>query len=160
MAIAQIMLDLLMISLLGVGVYYALRLEKQLRLLRASNTEMAQYTAEFGRTVDRAEAGIKSLKLAARESGDDLEKLIERAKALQDELQFVVDHADSLATKITNMGATLTAPPAASPTAVAAPVRSLTALPTQREADGNPEPRTRAERELLAALTSLQERQA
>lgn len=59
--------------------------------MRASRTEMQRFILDFSATVGRAEAGIKGLKTAARSSGDDLEKLIERAHGLRDELHFLIE---------------------------------------------------------------------
>ena len=165
MEIVKFILDLCIIAALAVAVRYALRLEKQLRLLRESREEMARYTADFARNVDRAETGIKSLKLMARTSGDDLEQLVERAQALRDELQFVVDHANSIADKITRLGGQLAQqqskvtespmPPPPAPAVERPPLRAVAGGAVVPPA---PEPRSRAERELLQALQRMQER--
>lgn len=155
MDIVKLLLDLAVIGLLGAGVYYALRLEKQLKILRVSQTEMAHYMAEFARNIDRAEQGIKALKSTARASGDDLEQLVERSKQLYDELKFVTDHADSLVEKITRLGAQQLAQgrqaepprPVERPTLRAVPD---TGIPEKAVVGG--ELRTRAERELMQAL--------
>jgi hypothetical protein len=152
MDILKLLLDAVIIGLLGAGVYYALRLEKQLRILRVSQGEMGRYMADFARNIDRAEAGIKALKSTARESGDDLETLVARSQTLYDELKFVTDHADSLVEKITALGGTLTTQArSAEPRAERAPLRAVPTAPMPEKAAVG-EPRTRAERELLQAL--------
>lgn len=97
-----IVLDVVMIGLLITGIVYAARLYKQLLGLRASRAEMERFVTDFALTVQRAEAGIKGLKLAAREGGDDLEKLIDRSKQISDELSFLVESADQLANRLSN----------------------------------------------------------
>ncbi len=159
MDILKLLLDLAVIGLLGAGVYYALRLEKQLRILRTSQSEMAHYMTEFARNIDRAEQGIKALKSTARASGDDLEQLVERSKQLYDELKFVTDHADSLVEKITRLGAQQLAQsrPVEAPRPVERPVLRAVpdnALPEKAVVGG--ELRTRAERELMQALQASQ----
>lgn len=172
MEIVKLVLDICIIAALALAVRYAWRLEKQLRLLRESREEMARYTADFARNVDRAETGIKSLKLMARASGDDLEQLVEKGQALRDELQFVVDHANSIADKITRLGGQLAQQQtrvAESPMPAAPPVSAPIPMPTVERpslravvggaASAQPaEPRSRAERELLQALQRMQER--
>ena len=171
MEIVKLTLDIVIIAALALAVRYAWRLEKQLRLLRESREEMARYTADFARNVDRAETGIKSLKLMARASGDDLEQLVEKAQALRDELQFVVDHANTIADKITRLGGQLAQqqskaaespmPAVTPPPAPAAPVPATERPPLRAVVGGSaapPEPRSRAERELLQALQKMQER--
>lgn len=159
MEILKLILDAGIIALLGAGVYYALRLEKQLTILRLSQTEMGRYMAEFARNIDRAEAGIKALKSTARESGDDLETLVARSQALYDELKFVTDHADSLVEKITTMGGQLTGQARAEPRPAPPPLRAVpTAAMPEKAVVG--EPRTRAERELLQVLQNDDAEQA
>ena len=159
MDIIKLLLDVVMIGLLGAGVYFALRLEKQLRVLRTSNAEMAKYTAEFARNIDRAEAGIKSLKQTARTSGDDLEKLLDRAATIREELQFVVDYANCQADKIGALGSGLAAQQARAAEKPPAVV-GIPSLRTVGSAAETGEPRSRAERELMQALHSMKERQA
>lgn len=170
MEIVKLILDIGIIAALALAVRYAWRLEKQLRLLRESREEMARYTADFARNVDRAETGIKSLKLMARASGDDLEQLVEKAQALRDELQFVVDHANTIADKITRLGGQLAQQqtkvaespmPAVTPSPAPAASAPVERPPLRAVVGGSgaaPEPRSRAERELLQALQKMQER--
>ncbi|MDD5587038.1 MAG: DUF6468 domain-containing protein [Alphaproteobacteria bacterium] len=94
------LLDLVLIGLLVTGIYYAVRLSRQIAGLRASRAEMERFVFDFGSTVERAEAGIRGLKQAARSSGDDLEQLIEKANALRDELHFLVESADRHADRL------------------------------------------------------------
>ncbi len=160
MEILKLLLDAGIIGLLGTGVYYALRLEKQLRILRLSQAEMGRYMADFARNIDRAEAGIKALKSTARESGDDLETLVARSQALNDELKFVTDHADSLVEKITALGGQLAGQSRApEPRAERPPLRAVPTAPMPEKAVVG-EPRTRAERELLQALQNSDGEQA
>jgi hypothetical protein len=79
-----------------------LRLTRQLAELRASHASMERFVAEFNATVLRAEAGIRGLKNASRESGDDLEKLIEKARLLRDELHFLTESADQIAARLSD----------------------------------------------------------
>ncbi|MBP7253091.1 MAG: hypothetical protein KBA75_06365 [Alphaproteobacteria bacterium] len=160
MEFVKLLLDAGIIGLLGAGVYYALRLEKQLKILRLSQAEMGRYMADFARNIDRAEAGIKALKSTARESGDDLETLVARSRALCDELKFVTDHADSLVEKITALGGQLAGQARApEPRAERPPLRAVPTAPMPEKAVVG-EPRTRAERELLQALQQSDGEQA
>ncbi len=94
-------LDIVLIGLVSAGLVQATRLLGHLAGLRASRTEMERFVHEFGATVMRAEKGIRNLKQAARESGDDLEKLVEKSFMVRDELQFIVESADQLAERLT-----------------------------------------------------------
>ncbi|MEJ0063014.1 MAG: DUF6468 domain-containing protein [Alphaproteobacteria bacterium] len=153
MEIAKFALDILVIGLLGAGIYFATRLEKQLGALRESRADMERLTKDFANNVGRAEAGIKSLKQVARESGDDLEKLLERAVTMRDELRFVVEHADKSAEKVSALSSQLASQTREAKTA--APPQ-LQAVATEHSS-GAGGPRTRAEKELLHALEKMRE---
>ena len=152
-------LDIILILMVGVGLYQATRLIKQLMSLRQSRGEMERFVHEFNATVIRAEAGIKGLRSAARDSGDDLEKLVEKALMVRDELQFIVESADQIAERLSQSAANAMRPdkkyeaakpvpevkaaPAAAPVVEAAP------------AGDKQQPSSRAEKELLQALQKL-----
>lgn len=100
--VLSVLLDVLMIGLLVAGIRYAMRIERQMAALRASRTEMERFVMDFNATVTRAEAGIQGMKRVARESGDDLEKLLEKAQSMRDELHFLVEHGNHLADRLTD----------------------------------------------------------
>ncbi|MBI1273654.1 MAG: hypothetical protein GC131_06190 [Alphaproteobacteria bacterium] len=114
------LLDITLIGLIVAGIFYAIRVERHLSGIRASRAEMERFVHDFGSTVNRAEAGIKGLKEVARDSGDDLERLIERSQTMRDELRFVVEHADKLAERISSMSVQMRQP-AQNPIAAAQP---------------------------------------
>jgi Domain of unknown function (DUF6468) len=168
-------LDVILILVVGVGIVQAMRLIAQLRDLRAGRTEMDRFVRDFNGAVMRAEAGIKSLRAAARESGDDLEKLVEKAVMVRDELHFIVESADGVAERLSvaTSGVLQPEPTSASApklqaakpqTAKAEPKKTSAAEPTAAKTTPSapapfapPEtaPSSRAEKELLQALKKL-----
>lgn len=145
--------DGVLILVVGFGIIQAMRLIAQLRDLRSSRVEMDRFVRDFNAAVMRAEAGIKALRATARDSGDDLEKLVEKAVMVRDELTFIVDSADNVAERLSAAasGVMHTDKPAApSRATAAAPVAPpAAALPPE------PPPASRAEKELLQALQKL-----
>jgi hypothetical protein len=97
-----LIVDSVLIVVVAAGVVQAIRLIRQLRDLRAGRIEMERFVRDFNGAVNRAEAGIKALRSAARDSGDDLEKLVEKALLVRDELNFIVESADGLAERLTS----------------------------------------------------------
>lgn len=93
-------LDLVLAGLLIAGLVYAVRLSRQIEGLRASREDMERFVQEFSATVERAEAGVRGLRQAARTSGDDLEHLIEKAQGMRDELQLLTASADQIASRL------------------------------------------------------------
>jgi len=102
----SLVLDLVLIALLITGIVHALKLSRQLQDLKASRTDMQKFVIDFIATVMRAEAGVRGLKQASRESGDDLEKLIEKGTLLRDELHFLVESADQVASRLSSLAST------------------------------------------------------
>lgn len=153
-----LVLDVLLIALLSAAIVYAAKLLKQLGTLRSSRAEMERFVITFNGTVLRAEAGIKELKHAARESGDDLEQLIEKARKVSDELTFLVESADQIATRLSDNAIAATSTKAA-PTPAAAPVTrpvaAAQAATTPAPASQASTAGTTAERDLMKALEKL-----
>ncbi len=159
-------LDLTLIGLLATAIYYAVGLSRQLGELRASRAEMEKFILDFNITVQRAEAGILGLKQAARSGGDDLEQLIDKARSLRDELHFLVESADQIASRLSDTAATATrrtqadatetrtTRPSAPATATVTPIK--TELPaSEKRLNLSPAASSAAERELLKVLEKL-----
>jgi hypothetical protein len=158
----RLILDLMLIAAIGGGIYQAGRLIKHLAGLQQGRVDMERFVRDFNSTVMRAEAGIKGLKNAARESGDDLEKLAERAGLVRDELSFLVESADQIAERLSQKaGAAIrpeskTADPATDDGKPATSVQPKTsATKTTDTSNSQPSPSSRAEKELLQALQKL-----
>ena len=159
-------LDAVLISVVGLGVVQATRLIAQLRDLRSSRAEMDRFVRDFNGAVMRAEAGIKALRAAARESGDDLEKLVEKATMVRDELNFIVESADNVAERLSVSASSALhgdhAPSSPKAQAAAASENKSAASQdssqsTKHAAPAKTEapPASRAEKELLQALQKL-----
>ncbi len=158
-------LDIILIVMVGMGLYQASRLIKNLATLRQGRLEMERFVHEFNATVIRAEAGIKGLRNAARESGDDLEKMIERSMVMRDELSFIVESADQLAERLSRTAShamrtdpALEKKPEAAKApepkpATAQPAQAAAAQPAGNKASAMPS--SRAEKELMQALQKL-----
>ena len=149
-----LVLDVILIAVVGVGIFHILRLIVQLKDLRAGRVEMERFLREFNGAIMRAEAGIKSLRAAARESGDDLEKLVSKAVMVRDELNFIVQSADGVAARLSVAASKVmhaaTAPDAPSASEPQAKIKS-----TPAAAKTETPPASRAEKELLQALQKL-----
>lgn len=158
MTFLNILLDIALIGLLITGIMYAMKLTRQLADMRASRGEMERFVLEFNSTVNRAEAGVRGLKHAARESGDDLEKLIERASGLRDELHFLIESADQIAGRLSATASVITRGTAAQkPDAGEPKMATVTQVkPQQPQAEAKPQsPTSAAERELMRVLGKL-----
>ncbi len=154
------LLDLILIGLLGSGLFYALRLTRQLADMRASRADMERFVADFNASVMRAEAGIQGLKAIARSSGDDLERLIEKGQGLRDELLFLSESADQIANRLSQTASTAsqmtrTQPPLDEPTHPTSTSPATHVKAQKEQPENKTKPTSAAERDLLRVLKKL-----
>ncbi len=163
----RISVDIILIVVIMFGIVQAMRLINHLRDLHKSRADMERFVRDFNGAVLRAESGIKGLRQAARESGDDLEHLVERAGMSRDELTFIVESADRLAERLSQAAAQIMhtdspapqrksapAPEMAKPVQKAATPASPTA-PAKSPAASTADAASKAEQDLLQALQKL-----
>ncbi len=161
-------LDIILIAMMGMGLVQATRLIRHLAGLRQGRIEMERFVHEFNATVIRAEAGIKGLRVAARDSGDDLEKLVEKAVMVRDELHFIVESADGVAERLSVAASSAMRPETKSPEAKMPEAKpqtqpasdpqsnsTVTQMPPRKTENPAAAPSSRAEKELLQALQKL-----
>jgi len=149
-------LNVVLVALLAAGLVQATRLIGHLSGLRQGRREMEEFVKEFNAVVLRAESGIKNLKLTARDSGNDLEKLLEKAVSMRDELQFIVASADKIAARLSQDASSIR-PPEKAPQAKADTGVTVTQFAGKKPpAEGiSAAQASRAERELMQALEKL-----
>lgn len=160
-----LILDALVIVLLAATIVYAAILSRRLSRLRDNRFELEKATRSFAEAAQRADAGIKGLKQVADASGTALQRQLDRAAALRDELQFMVEAGEATATRIERAAAyaharaqatqTASGPPAASSTdgVEAAPTTGCeAAAATATPSAGN---RGRPDRDLLKAIERM-----
>ncbi|MBI3418667.1 MAG: hypothetical protein HY053_00830 [Proteobacteria bacterium] len=126
-------LDGVVIVLLGVGIFYAWRLERMLRGLDRNRAEMEKFVGVFSSAVARAERGIRELQDTAQDVGVDVDRHIAKAAGLRDELNYLIDAADKMATRLTDTSSAALARKPAAPAPVAveelAPIKVTVAPP-------------------------------
>lgn len=95
-----LILDSLIVVLLLATIFYCIVLNRRLGRLRNSRTELERATRAFAEAAARADAGIKGLRHTAEESGAGLQQEVKRAQDLREEMQMLVDAAESLAKRL------------------------------------------------------------
>ena len=93
-------IDILVSVLLAVTIFYAATLNRKLGQLRTSRAEFEKLVAEFSSAAARTEGSIVALKQSAGEHQMGLQKNIDRAGGLRDELAFILDRGDGLADQL------------------------------------------------------------
>jgi biopolymer transport protein ExbB/TolQ len=136
-------LDALMAVLLTISIATTIVLNRRLNILRGDRAELEKLTQNFREATDRADHGVVGLKVSAQ----SLQDRIESARALADDLEFLIERGGGIADRLeAEVRAARRSELRARPLATA----SNDARPKPRE--GLPQPRSAAERHLLAAL--------
>ncbi|MCB2082009.1 MAG: hypothetical protein KDD76_05175, partial [Rickettsiales bacterium] len=94
---AQLLLDLLMIALLGTTVGYCVTLSRKVAQLRKGRQEMAEFIGEFNTAIVRAEDNITRLKELSQMTDATLKEHISRAEYLANDLSFLADRGETIA---------------------------------------------------------------
>ncbi|CAO3446157.1 DUF6468 domain-containing protein [Azospirillum largimobile] len=100
----SIIIDVVMVGLLAATIAYAIILNRQIIALRESRGEMAELIQGLNDAMARAETGVRTLKKAASDTGEDLQRTVNKAQTLRDELEFMIEAADALANRLGGVG--------------------------------------------------------
>jgi Domain of unknown function (DUF6468) len=99
-------MDAGLLALLAATVFLAFRLNMNLKHFKDSRFEMEGLVNRLTTNVERAEKAIAGLQVAARNSGADMDKKIKESKFLLDELKFMNDAGNSLASRLEKIAET------------------------------------------------------
>ncbi|KAA0598533.1 hypothetical protein J2848_001110 [Azospirillum lipoferum] len=102
--LVSIIIDVVMVGLLAATIAYAIILNRQIIALRESRGEMAELIQGLNDAMARAESGVRTLKKTAGDTGEDLQRTVNKAQTLRDELEFMIEAADALANRLGNVG--------------------------------------------------------
>lgn len=148
-------LDILLVVLLAATLFHAVRLERALGALKRDRSALEALVGTFNASTRAAESGIERLRVATDGSGRQIQRQIETATSLKDDLTFLVQRGEGLADRMDELVR------ASRPTVAAterSDVRPSYARSTERvkpdrvNMDDEPKLRSQAERDLLKAL--------
>lgn len=94
----SLVLDLLVAALLAACIVATLILDRRLTGLRGDSSELEKLTRSFQEATDRADHGVSGLKVSAQA----LQERIDAARALAEDLQFLIERGGSVADRIEN----------------------------------------------------------
>lgn len=103
--IVSLVLDCLILALLGASIFYSVRLSLRLKTFRDSREELANLLEDLSNNITQAEQAILGMKETARSAGGDLQDRIGKARTLCDELQFISEAGNNLASRLERLAA-------------------------------------------------------
>jgi hypothetical protein len=157
-------LDIVLVILLTATLFHAVRLERALGTLKRDRVALEELVASFSASTHAAETGIERLHIATDGSGRQIQRLIDTATTLKEDLTFLVQRGEGLADRLDD-GVRAARPALAvsdvrtarsayaaqlEPAPIDPPRRMASIEPPTREAE--PKVRSQAERDLLKAL--------
>lgn len=134
-----------LVVLLAATLFQAVRLERALGVLKRDRAALEDLVSGFNASTRAAEEGIERLRGAAEGAGRQLQRQVEAATALKDDLLFLTERGERLADRLDALVRQ------ARPLAQDAPPEAAPPTPPV-EADQVQRLRSQAERDLLRAL--------
>jgi hypothetical protein len=96
-----LMLELVTAVLLAATIVSCFALHRRVAVLRAAQGEMAQAIEGFNAAAARAEVGIARMREASEVAGIQLQKEIDRARAMAEDLAVAVRSGDRIVARLT-----------------------------------------------------------
>lgn len=149
------MLELVLVAMLAVTLFHAVRLERALGVLKRDRATLEALVSGFNDSTRQAELGIERLRSAADGAGRQIARQSEAATALKDDLAYLTERGEKLADRLDTLVRSAR-PLTAEGSAPALPASAPTMTPAMAMAGGGdlaePRLRSQAERDLLKAL--------
>lgn len=96
----SLLLDGLVAVLLVATIAYAALLNRRLEILRKGKEELREVANNFDAAMTRIEIGLGKVKQVGDPTSGELKELVTEARALRDELSFLLDRGGSLASRL------------------------------------------------------------
>lgn len=100
--ILALLMQVTVAVLLVATIIYAYMLNRKLTNLRQDQAQFEQLIRQFTGALGLADNGVHNLRVAAEEAGNGLQKYVDRAQILRDELAYMLESGDALAEQLAN----------------------------------------------------------
>ncbi|MEQ8442027.1 MAG: DUF6468 domain-containing protein [Alphaproteobacteria bacterium] len=92
-----IILDIALMVMLGVAVFYGVRLNRQVAAIKSGRAELEKLIREFGTATDRAESALADLKSNVGTTLTEARQTAHKAAELSDDLEFLIKRGERVA---------------------------------------------------------------
>lgn len=159
----SLLINGLMAGLLITTMVYCLRLNKRIKVLQDSKGELARIIKEFDESTQRATESIAEIHTATQRLSENIQHKIDKANFLASDLEHMIERGNKMAGKSDMVQPRPSAPAAATSAGIEAlaarsPKPSAAFLPdepfTAKAQPGQPRVRSRAEQEIMSALSA------
>jgi hypothetical protein len=94
------LLELVLVLLLALTLFHALRLERALGVLQRDRAALEELVVGFNTSTRQAEQGVERLRTAADGTGRQIARQVEAANGLKDDLVFLTERGERLADRL------------------------------------------------------------
>lgn len=98
--ILNMTLNVLIVILLAVTIAYCWLLNRRIKILQDSRSELAQLLNHFDESTQRASESIIALQTASKKIGENIQFRIDKANYLMDDLSFMIEKGNKLANQM------------------------------------------------------------
>lgn len=98
--IANLVLNMLIVGLLAATISYCWVLNRRIKILQDSKSELAQLLTHFDESTQRASESIIALQSASKRIGENIQHRIEKANYLIDDLSFLIERGGKIASQL------------------------------------------------------------
>lgn len=95
--IAKLLLDTVIIVLLALTIAYCWLLNRRIKVLQNSKSELAQLLKYFDESTQRASESIIALQTASKKIGENIQNRIDKANYIMDDLTFLIEKSNKVA---------------------------------------------------------------
>ena len=104
----SLLIEVLLVLLLTATIYFAIRLNKRLTVLRVEKEQLEKLITQFELVADRAHSSLSGLRATADQVKSDLDDATNKSHAMRDELAFLIERADINAEKLAQLSSPTT----------------------------------------------------
>ena len=104
----SLLIEVLLVLLLTATIYFAIRLNKRLTVLRVEKEQLEKLITQFELVADRAHSSLSGLRATADQVKSDLDDATNKSHAMRDELAFLIERADMNAEKLAQLSSSKT----------------------------------------------------
>lgn len=98
--VISLTLNLFVALLLGVTIFYCLKLNKRIRVLQDSKSELAQLIEKFDMSTQQATYSIQEIHKASKKINENIQTKLDKANYLADDLAFMIEKANKMADRM------------------------------------------------------------
>ena len=99
----SLLIEGLLVLLLTATIYFAIRLNRRLTVLRVEKEQLEKLITQFELVADRANSSLSGLRATADQVKSDLDDATNKSHAMRDELAFLIERADINAEKLAQL---------------------------------------------------------